>query len=215
MNELVRYDAMLHAIAECHRVDEVKDIHDRAFALEVYARQMKNIDAERQASDIRIRAERQYGKLLKELARVTPQEKANRANAAMGRSSNDVTNVEDEYAAALERTGVSRQSASRYQALADVPDAVFEEHLRAPSRSTSSIIQAAREPCPQMPVGSLWLWGQLRDFERKAPWNTSVKETLEGMTESMRADVVRLVPRVMDFLSTVEECLNESATEER
>ena len=38
-NQLVRYDAMCRAIDAAHKVDEVKDIRDRAVALEHYARQ--------------------------------------------------------------------------------------------------------------------------------------------------------------------------------
>lgn len=34
-SDLVRYDAMVFAITECHRVDEVKDIRDKALALEL------------------------------------------------------------------------------------------------------------------------------------------------------------------------------------
>jgi hypothetical protein len=60
---LVRYDAMCKAIAAAYAVDEVKDIRDQAIALEVYARQAHNIEAERQACEIRLRAERQAGKL--------------------------------------------------------------------------------------------------------------------------------------------------------
>ena len=32
---LIKYDAMVRAIAECHRVDELKDLSDKAHALEM------------------------------------------------------------------------------------------------------------------------------------------------------------------------------------
>jgi hypothetical protein len=62
---LVRYDQMCNAIAECSRVDEAKEIRDQAKALEVYAAQANNTEAERKACEIRIRAERRAGQLLK------------------------------------------------------------------------------------------------------------------------------------------------------
>lgn len=39
MTEIALYDRMCSAIAECHRVDEVKDMHDKALAMELYALQ--------------------------------------------------------------------------------------------------------------------------------------------------------------------------------
>jgi hypothetical protein len=63
MTQLVRYDAMCHAIAEAYAIDEVKDIRDKAIALEQYARQARNIEAERKAAEIRLRAERKCGEL--------------------------------------------------------------------------------------------------------------------------------------------------------
>jgi hypothetical protein len=67
MTKLVRYDAMCRAIEAAHKVDEVKDIRDKAAALEHYARQAMNTDAERQAWEIRLRAERKAGQLLKQM----------------------------------------------------------------------------------------------------------------------------------------------------
>ena len=58
---LVRYDAMILAIDACVAVDEVKEIRDKARALEVYASQAMNRDSEQKAAAIRIRAERKAG----------------------------------------------------------------------------------------------------------------------------------------------------------
>lgn len=62
---LVKYDAMCLAIEQAHAVDEVKDIRDRALALQAYARQAQNEELERKAATIRIRAERRAGELLR------------------------------------------------------------------------------------------------------------------------------------------------------
>ena len=58
---LVRYDAMCQAIDAAYQVDEVKNIRDRAVALEHYSRLANNVEAERQCCEIRLRAERRAG----------------------------------------------------------------------------------------------------------------------------------------------------------
>jgi len=62
---MVRYDAMCRAIQEAYEVDEVKDMRDKAIAIQTYARQAQNVELERQACEIRLRAERRAGQLLK------------------------------------------------------------------------------------------------------------------------------------------------------
>jgi len=74
---LIHYDKMCRAIAECAEVDEVKDIRDKAMAMEAYAKQAMNTEAERQAINIRLRAERKAGEMLKEM------ERSPRANGGM------------------------------------------------------------------------------------------------------------------------------------
>jgi hypothetical protein len=192
---LVRYDAMCTAIAECHRVDEAKDIHDKALALEVYARQSKNTEAERKACDIRIRAERRCGELLKELAR---------DQGGKGLSNGETTL--SPYASALESTGLSRQTASRYQALADVPRETFEEAISGAPRkpSTTAIIESARDPQPKLDDDALWVWGRLRDLERRGLFAKTPDSLLVGMTDTMRADVTRLAPMAAEFFASFE-----------
>jgi len=192
MGDLIRYDAMCTAIAEAHRVDEVKDIRDKALAMEMYARQALNMDAEHQAKDIRLRAEKKAGDMLKERDRPI----RNQHSA----TSHDVT------LQTLDDMGISRNQSARWQALADVPDDAFEAELTQPeTASTTGIIQRHRETKSnggdgKMHPFALWIWGRLSDFEKKSEGNDP-EAMLGEMTETMRRDVCRQVPLVIDYLS--------------
>ena len=63
---------MCREIEAAHTIDEVKNIRDKALALEVYARQALNRDAEDRCRQIRERAERECGKRLKQRQKPPP-----------------------------------------------------------------------------------------------------------------------------------------------
>jgi hypothetical protein len=204
-SDLVRYDAMCHAIAECLSVDEVADLHDKALALELYAKQAMNVEAERKATEVRLRAERRAGELMAPLKR-TPGQRTDitEPGPAIGRGEEQPTR--SEYAETLDRTGIPRQTAHRWQQLASVPVEQFERHLKDPvvKPTTTGILKAANG-APRMDDGALWVWGRLRDFERDGHLARNPAEMFGGMTETMQADVRRVLPSLLDWLSELHE----------
>ena len=137
---LARYDAMLLAIEAAYQVDEVKDIHDKAWALEVYAAQARNTEAERRACEIRLRAERRAGELLREREKARPGPKPSELGSATQPNS----------ALSLDDLGISKRQSHTWQRLAEVPQERFEKALADPTRrpTTVGIIRAA-SPSPK------------------------------------------------------------------
>jgi hypothetical protein len=93
-------------------VDEVKDIRDKAQALEIYQRQARNTDAEWKACEIRLRAERRCGQLLAEM------EKARGARGNPGGQGATIVRSHDATTQSLADLGITKTQSSRWQKLA-------------------------------------------------------------------------------------------------
>lgn len=202
---LVRYDKMVLAIAECHLIDEVKDIRDKLAALELYAKQAKNVDAERKACEIRLRAERRGGDILEKMQKSDKAAAGKAGGYAKAGTPNDAGCQESEYGQSLKSAGISSQTASRWQALARVPQQEFEAALRDPIKPTLTGIVKPKNVVKQMDDDALWIWGRLRDFERLRLSDKSVNELFDGMTETMQADMLRIAPMFIEWLSAINE----------
>lgn len=114
-----------------------------AIGVFVDVRKTAHIFSERQACDVRLRAERRCGELLRELERATPQTASPNGRAGNRVTAPDTIPEKSPYAQAIEDTGMSRQRANRMEALANVPDAEFEQALSAGQTYTTRFNSSA------------------------------------------------------------------------
>lgn len=130
-NKLIKWDTMRTAVAECHSVDEITLIRNKAEAYRYALRQAKESpEVIRKAEEIKLRAERRAGELLKETIR-KPEE---------GRP------VEVSKGTTLIDMGISRDQSSKWQKIASIPEEKFENFLSVQKElSTSGIIKEIRK----------------------------------------------------------------------
>ena len=130
--QLTRYEQARHALAECHRVDEVKDIRDKAEAMAAYARQAKDQELILWATEIKVRAERKAGELLGQMK--DRGELTQHGGDRKSESRSDTTN--------LNSIGVSADQSSRWQSLASMSDEHFEAAV-ATAKDTAGQVTTA------------------------------------------------------------------------
>lgn len=196
-SELVKYETYIVALNECHRVDEVKQIHDAAAALEAAAKIAMNTEAERKAVEIRVRAERRAGELMKAMQRnVGGDRRSDQAVIAAGRS---------DYRRAIDRAKIPERTAQRWQELAEIPKERFEAHLSAEDMPSSRAIIESVKQKSSVSDEALWIWGRLRDFERMGLIDADPIVLLTEMTEQMQVDCLRLAPIVSALLKRMTE----------
>src|SRR5690606_11454817 len=108
------------------QVDEAKDLRDKAEAMRAYARQAKNKQLEVDAAEIRIRAERRLGELIR-----AQKETVGLATGAAG-IGKAASAVPDEYRTqppTLAEAGIDKKLSSRAQKLAAIPEQEFESQI--------------------------------------------------------------------------------------
>lgn len=141
--ELVKYDAMRTAIVEAHSVDEVKDIRDKAEALRAYAKQSKRgIDDINMVTEIKLRAERRAGEILREL----PTNQGDRTDVTSSQRGKKLETKSE----VIRDSGISNATAGRWQQIADLPEEIFEQHIDETKASdkeltTASVLNVVKE----------------------------------------------------------------------
>jgi DNA N-6-adenine-methyltransferase (Dam) len=139
--QLVKYENARQALAVIHDVDEIKDIRDKAVAMQAYAEQAKDTALIGYATGIRLRAERRAGELLAEM------QKAKGAAGNPGGRGAKIVRSPDATAQSpkLSDLGISKTQSSRWQQLAKLPDDKFEAKVeRAKSAAEDKTTSAPR-----------------------------------------------------------------------
>jgi hypothetical protein len=138
----------------------------------MYARQAKNTEAEQQACEIRLRAERKAGQLLRDMEKLK------------GRPQKASTDTR------LSDVGVSYDQSSKWQKLADVPDDSFEAALTdlRETPTTAGIIAKHQEKPRDLvsPPADKWV-SALRRLVRSSrrSWCSSMARTTGSATGSI------------------------------
>lgn len=120
--ELIRYEKARQALAEARDIDDVKKIHDVSAAMKAYAKQANDRQLEIDAGEIRIRAERRLGEMLRK------QKETTGLNAG-GRPVKTPTTMEGVFTPTLEEIGIDYKLSSRSQGIANIPIKQFESFL--------------------------------------------------------------------------------------
>lgn len=113
--ELAVLDQAKQALSAACSFDEIKDIRDKAEAVRKYAQSASlGLDVQNFAAEVKLRAERQAGKLLSQL---------------MLRGGDRRSKIRNERLK-LDDLGISRNQSTRWQIQAKVPENVFSEYVR-------------------------------------------------------------------------------------
>jgi phage N-6-adenine-methyltransferase len=114
---LTRYEAARFALAEARRVDEVKEIIDMSAALREYARRAKDTQLIRDATELRLHAERKGGELLRQMAAKGERAVRGQAQKSHGETFQPVQ---------LAELKITKTQSSKWQRLAALSDDKFE-----------------------------------------------------------------------------------------
>ncbi len=123
VSSLGPYEEACRAVAAARTTDEAKGLRDKADALRVYAHQAKNKTLEIDAAEIRIRAERRLGEIIKQQKETTGLNKGGR------RHSTGSPEAPVDALPTLADAGIDKKLSSRAQKMAAVPEPEFESRI--------------------------------------------------------------------------------------
>jgi len=214
------WHAMRTAIATCERVDDIRDLSDKAMALRAYFMQSRDVDNEIAAMRVRLRAERRLGELI-----AAEQDTGRLAKRGGNGSNQHSANVDAADISTLADHGIPRDRSARAQELARVPEDQFEAALHngkpsargiaslAPPKGESS---APRASAPIDVRQVLETWGAIRDFANKlkegsmlpaggAEYGVPAWHEHAGIQPFQVDEIRRSLPILINYLNAMEK----------
>jgi len=119
---LINFDRAREALTLAHSIDEVKEIRDQAEAIRAYIKQQKgSFEMQNQAAEIKLRAERRAGEILREI----PRQPGERTDLTSG---HDVARLTT-YQQVLSDNELEDKTVQRWQLEAEIPEEKFEQFI--------------------------------------------------------------------------------------
>lgn len=136
---LVNWEQLKHDVATAHSIDDLKEIRDKTEALRLYSKRQKDsVDMQNKFAEITLRCERRAGEMLREM----PKNEG-------GRPTENLSISTTGFPPKLSDIGITRDQSSQWQAIANIPQETFEQHIEEVKASrqeltTTGFVQLAK-----------------------------------------------------------------------
>ena len=181
---LAKYEAARAALEAATKIDEVKLIHDKAVAVATYVKLAKDNDMVNWAVEIKVRAERRAGELLKAMTKNT---------GAKGIGASAV--LKKDHTPTLAKLGISKNDSSLWQKLATMPASTFEQIL--------AVVKAKGGKLTTKAVLAVTKPGQKEKEQPDMGWD--VDEIIQRLSKRWPEWTKR--SEILEMLSNVSACL--------
>ena len=129
--QLVKLDEARRALEKASTLEEIKKIRDIAEAFKAYVKaQGESLEIQNKAADIRLRAERKAGELLKQMEK----------NKGGWKSCGSTMEPQDD-TPKLKDLGIEKKQSMRWQQIADLPEEIFEEVIEKTKEEKKELTQ--------------------------------------------------------------------------
>jgi hypothetical protein len=200
-SQLRFYDAAKSSLAEARRIDEVKNIRDKAIAIAAYARQANDTQLLEDAAEIRTRAERRVGEMMAEMA-------ASDQRAGVGRPSKINPRRTN-----LQAMGINEHLADRARRLSRHSQDDFENDViprareRAGRRAPQRGVRLPSAPINVNQLGAMVsseMLSKVSEMVNSQKVNSMITFSAE-MNERSKNTVVMNIDRCIDALNSVKD----------